>query len=133
MLAGLFNEDFLRALRIIQPMEAVNFILFVQNQAQSRDFFSTTLQIEPRLDVPGMTEFVLLEGAVLGLMPLTSAQRLGLPHGRGGSELYLVLQNADEVIARALSVGAKQVSPLSLRPWGARVAYLTDLDAMPMK
>lgn len=33
------------------------FILYVADQARSRDFYRTVLATEPTLDVPGMTEF----------------------------------------------------------------------------
>lgn len=109
-------------------MQAVHFILFVQNQNLSRDFFSSMLQSEPRLDTPGMTEFSLVDGAILGLMPISSVEKLGLPKGKGGSELYFIVSDPEETIKRAQHAGACLVSPLSMRNWGARVAYLVDLD-----
>ncbi|MCA9790716.1 MAG: VOC family protein [Candidatus Eremiobacteraeota bacterium] len=109
-------------------MQAAHFILFVNDQARSGDFYRAVLTLEPRLDVPGMTEFELLSGAILGLMPVTSAQRLGLPAGRGGSELYLVVSETERAVARALAAGATLLSPLGPRDWGAQVAYLQDPD-----
>ena len=52
------------------------FILYVSDQQASRDFFTTVLEREPVLDVPGMTEFNLLDGSSLGLMPETGIQKL---------------------------------------------------------
>ncbi|MEZ4653650.1 MAG: hypothetical protein R3E12_08670 [Candidatus Eisenbacteria bacterium] len=44
-------------------------ILFVRDQDRSTDFYRHVLDREPRLHVPGMTEFPLPGGAILGLMP----------------------------------------------------------------
>jgi len=35
----------------------INFILYVKDQARSREFYAIVLGMAPRLDVPGMTEF----------------------------------------------------------------------------
>ncbi|MGE0491834.1 MAG: VOC family protein [Vulcanimicrobiota bacterium] len=109
-------------------MQAAHLILFVEDQARSRDFYQVVLARKPRLDVPGMTEFVLLDGAVLGLMPTRSARRLQLPTGKGGSELYLVVPETAQMVARAVEAGATVVNPLGWRDWGAQVAYLQDPD-----
>ena len=50
-------------------ISAVHFILYVADQERARRFYAAALGIEPRLHVPGMTEFALAGGAVLGLMP----------------------------------------------------------------
>lgn len=46
-----------------------HFILYVRDQRKSAAFYAGVLSIPPQLDVPGMTEFVLPGGAILGLMP----------------------------------------------------------------
>ena len=51
-------------------MMNANFILYVKDQAVSRVFYAIALGMAPRLDVPGMTEFELSGGCVLGLMPV---------------------------------------------------------------
>jgi len=55
---------------------ASHFILYVADQRRSTAFYSAVLGIEPRLDVPGMTEFTLPGGAVLGLMPAAGIHAL---------------------------------------------------------
>ena len=85
------------------------FILYVRDQARSRDFYRAALAIEPRLDVPGMTEFALPSGGVLGLMPEQGITRLlgpALPdpadaRGTPRAELYLLLRDAAAPHARA--------------------------------
>lgn len=110
-------------------------ILYVADQARSTHFYGSVLGA-PRLDVPGMSEFVLPGGAVLGLMPESGIRRLlgpalpdpAIAHGIPRAELYLLVANASELHQRALAAGAVELSPLSLRDWGHRVAYALDAD-----
>ncbi|MBN9420648.1 MAG: glyoxalase [Candidatus Eremiobacteraeota bacterium] len=94
-------------------------------------FYREVLGREPRLDVPGMTEFELAEGTVLGLMPESGIERLlGVVTGPrvARCELYLVLEDLEPALARALGAGAELLSGAADRDWGARVAYVRDLD-----
>ncbi len=117
-------------------MQEVHFILYVQDQARSKDFYSGVLQMAPVLDVPGMTQFELPGGAVLGLMPAQGIRRLLgdallSPAGGGGapcSELYLVASPASGYLNRALALGAKLLSEMRLRDWGHTAGYCLDLD-----
>ncbi|MCB9877617.1 MAG: VOC family protein [Planctomycetes bacterium] len=116
--------------------EAAHLILFVADQAASREFYAATLARAPQLDVPGMTEFALPGGAVLGLMPLAGIRRLlgdaipdpgaaaGVPRG----ELYLRVGDPAACHARALAAGAREVSALAPRDWGDDAAYSLDPD-----
>lgn len=114
-----------------------HFILFVADQARSAAFYAAVLGFAPRLNVPGMTEFTLPSGAVLGLMPEAAIERLlgpALPspsaaRGLPRAELYLIVPEAASHHARALAAGAKEISPMSLRSWGHVVAYSLDPDA----
>jgi uncharacterized protein len=89
-----------------------------------------------QLDVPGMTEFALPGGAVLGLMPEASIRRLlgdklPDPAAAGGApraELYLLVEDPGAYHARALAAGARELSPLQDRDWGHRAAYTLDPD-----
>jgi catechol 2,3-dioxygenase-like lactoylglutathione lyase family enzyme len=112
-----------------------NFILYVGDQAKSRDFYAAALGMAPRLDVPGMTEFELAPGCVLGLMPEKGIKRLlpGLPDpeaGRAGAraEVYLTVPDPAACHARALAAGARELSPLGPRNWGDKAAYGLDPD-----
>jgi hypothetical protein len=114
----------------------VEFILYVSSQEESRNFYKVLLNKEPSLDVPGMTEFLLEENCKLGLMPNDGiAKILGdkIPHPSGGTgiprcELYLYFENPVEVFQRAVTAGAKEISPMEKRTWGDTVGYLADTN-----
>jgi uncharacterized glyoxalase superfamily protein PhnB len=117
-------------------MKELLFILYVADQAKSGAFYQEVLNREPSLDVPGMTEFTLKNGVKMGLMPNDGIARIlgdPLPHPAEGNgiprcELYLKLENAEAYVRRALNAGAALVSPMQLRSWGDRAAYLADPD-----
>ena len=112
------------------------FIFYVSDQDKSCDFYRNVLGVEPILDVPGMTEFQLNDGSVLGLMPETGIKKLlgeKLPDPMTGngiprSELYLSVDNPEEFHQRSLASGAIELSPLTNREWGEAVAYSLDRD-----
>jgi hypothetical protein len=91
---------------------------------------------EPELDVPGMTEFRLSAETILGLMPSAGIQRLlgetvgdAVPApGAARGELYFVVDDPEPYHRRAIAAGARELSGLSLRDWGDKVAYSMDLD-----
>jgi len=47
-----------------------HFILYVTDQPISTQFYGNVLSIKPTLNVPGMTEFRLNSGGILGVMPV---------------------------------------------------------------
>lgn len=117
-------------------MMKAHFILYVTDQRRSAEFYRSVLGEDPTLDVPGMTEFRLAEGAVLGLMPEDGIARLlgtGIVHpssaqGAPRAELYLVVGDAAAIHARAIAGGAREVSPPAAREWGHVVGYSLDPD-----
>jgi len=110
------------------------FILYVADQDQSTAFYSVVLNMEPRLHVPGMSEFALPGGGVLGLMPEQGIRKLlgpALPDPSAGQgiprcELYLLVNEPANWHARSLAAGAKELSPLLPRNWGHLAAYSLD-------
>lgn len=115
-------------------MATAHFIFYVADPARSRDFYAAALGRPPRLDAPGMTEFDLPGGAVLGLMPVAGIRRLlgpalpdpGPAQGIPRAELYLRVADPGQAHARALAAGARELSPLLPRDWGHRAAYCLD-------
>lgn len=113
-----------------------HFILYVADQKLSARFYEKALASKPRLDVPGMTEFELGGGAVLGLMPSAGIRRLlgpKLPDPAEGdgiprAELYLLVEDPSAGHRRALEAGAAELSALAPRDWGHDAAYSLDPD-----
>jgi catechol 2,3-dioxygenase-like lactoylglutathione lyase family enzyme len=112
-------------------MRASHFILYVADQQRSARFYAAVLGLAPRLDVPGMTEFELPGGGVLGLMPERSIKALlgdaltdpAKARGVPRAELYLVVDDPDACHARAIAHGATELSPMRARSWGHDAAY----------
>lgn len=111
-------------------------ILYVADQARSRRFYATVLDVEPVLDVPGMTELPLTEGARLGLMPAAGIKRLlgdAIRHPDEASgvprcELYLRVDDPRAHYQRALDAGARAIDGPRERSWGEVAAYVADPD-----
>ena len=114
---------------------APRFILYVRDQERARAFYEAALELAPRLHAPGMTEFALPGGAVLGLMPEAGIRRLlpDLPdpaqaRGVPRAETYLVVAEPREALARAVEAGATELSPVRPRDWGDDAGYCLDPD-----
>ena len=113
-----------------------HFILYVADQAAATAFWTAVLHHQPSLDVPGMTEFTLTKGTVLGLMPEAGVRALlgpalpdpALARGVPRCELYLVVEDPLGHHDRALAAGARELSPLAERTWGDHAAYSLDRD-----
>lgn len=114
----------------------VHLILYVRDQDAATAFWRAALDRPPSLHVPGMTEFALGPGIVLGLMPETGISSLLGPvlpdpaTGRGvpRAEVYLVVDDPAACHSRALGAGARELSPLASRSWGDDAAYSLDPD-----
>lgn len=113
-----------------------HFILYVADQERARAFYEQALGMRPRLHVPGMTEFQLPSGGVLGLMPEAGIRRLlgpALPDpaaasGMPRAELYLLVADPQRHHAQALQAGGRELSALLPRDWGHTAAYCLDPD-----
>lgn len=117
-------------------MNEIEFIIYVEEQNKSKEFYEELLKIKPVLDVPGMTEFELAENVKLGLMPEKGIAKIisdKLPHPEKGNgiprcELYLKVKNPAEYIKRGIELGGKEISKLQNRDWGDQVGYISDFD-----
>ena len=111
-------------------------ILYVADLDRSRRFYAAVLDAEPVLDVPGMKEFRLTEGATLGLMPERGIAKIlgdAVPHPEKGAgiprcEVYLRVEDPEAWYRRALDAGATDVDALRQRSWGELAAYVADPD-----
>jgi len=114
----------------------IEFILYVSDQEKSKAFYSKTLGMEPKLHVPGMTEFLLSKNVKLGLMPEQGINKIlagKTPHPKEGNgiprcELYLKVNLINDFTERALAAGANMINESAPRDWGDTVAYLSDPD-----
>jgi uncharacterized protein len=117
-------------------MKHAMFIIYVSDQQASRDFYVTVLGEKPILDVPGMTEFSLTDGSSFGLMPETGIQRLlgdvlpdpAFATGRLRAEIYLVVDDPQQCLQRAVEAGAQLLSECQDRNWGHLAGYCLDGD-----
>lgn len=111
-----------------------NFIVYVKDQKAATEFYEKVLELEPQLNVPGMTEFKLAQDTILGLMPVSGIKQLlgeklpnpDLPIPR--AEIYLTVDDPQSYHQRALKSGAVELSPLQQRNWGDYAAYSLDPD-----
>jgi len=111
-------------------------ILFVESQSRSREFYQKLLQVEPSMDVDGMTMFTIDETFTFGLMPEANISKIlgkEVPNPSEGNgiprcELYLFVQDPDAYMQRLIRAGGTRISELQERPWGDKVAYGADSD-----
>lgn len=112
------------------------FILYVASQERSKKFYAAVLDELPFLDVSGMTEFNLMDHAVLGLMPESGIVKIlgeATPDPKEGNgiprcELYMYVNDPEIYYDRAIKAGAKAISNSIMRNWGDIVAYCSDPD-----
>ena len=117
-------------------MTEIEFIIYVKDQQKSKNFYKNVLQIAPTLDVPGMTEFILSDHVIFGIMPEDGVAKIispQMPHPKNGNgiprcELYLKVNNPTAYIKRGVESGGKIISKFKERDWGDKVGYLSDLD-----
>lgn len=114
----------------------IEFILYVDDQTRSKEFYTKFLQTPPMLDVPGITEFLLAPYCKLGIMPNSGIQKIlnnvtpnpATGNGIPRCEIYLHLNEPAKCMKRGLQNGAKLVSEFQIRDWGDTVGYLSDPD-----
>jgi lactoylglutathione lyase len=117
-------------------MKEIEFILYVKDQARSKEFYTTLFEMEPVLDVPGMTEFLLADNVKLGLMPESGIAKIlqnKTPDPATGNriprcELYLKITEIEKYSNNAIAAGAKLIDPVTPREWGDLVCYFADPD-----
>ncbi|MDD3559694.1 MAG: VOC family protein [Melioribacteraceae bacterium] len=111
-------------------------IFYVEDQQESTQFYTTLLNHTPELNVPGMTEFHLSPTTVFGLMPAKGIKNLlgdkiekpERKNSQPRAELYLLVDNIDSYVNKAIKLGAKKLDDLKERDWGHRAIYFEDPD-----
>lgn len=121
---------------MVDSIKYFEVVLYVKDQAISRNFYQKLLRRQPELDVPGMTEFLVTKNCKLGLMPNDGIAKIlanKMPHPDRGigiprCELYLYVSDLENEFYNALEGGALLVSPIEIRNWGDKVGYVADPD-----
>jgi len=116
--------------------QSMMIIIFVENQKKSRDFYKEVLDMEPFMDVPGITEFKLADNMLLGIMPSEGLKNMmdlkAIKHWEEGStpkcQIYLPVDEPDEYYKRAIKAGGKGIMEGKPTPWGGYICYCMDLD-----
>lgn len=113
-----------------------HFIIYVEDLSKTKVFYQLLFNLTPIIDEPGMCEYELLDGTILGIMPNTSLEKLfgksfekqknrkALPQ----TELYFVVDNALQFHNRAIQLGASEIREFSQMDWGDSVAYSINHD-----
>ena len=117
-------------------MDEVYFILYVRDQEASTAFYSAALGMDPKVHVPGITEYQVADRTLLAVMPEAGIKRLlgdsindpALARQAPRAEVYLVVDDPAGWHARALEAGATELRPLTQADWGHDVAYSLDPD-----
>ncbi len=110
-------------------------ILAVQDLAASARFYQELLGWQRTVDVPVYVQLTAPGGLGIGLYDRVS---YGVNTGQvppkptalhaGGAEVYFYCKDLEERAALAERLGARLLSPISVRMWGDEVAYFADPD-----
>lgn len=120
----------------ISKSDGIMYIIYVKDQEKSKEFYEKVLGYEPKLHVPGMTEFQLVHNVSLGIMPEEGIMRIlenRIPdpqnaNGVPRSEIYLYVDDPDRYFNKLVQAGGTGISEKQLRNWGDHVAYGADID-----
>lgn len=120
----------------INNNQSMMIIIFVEDQGKSRDFYREVLNMEPLMDVPGMTEFKLADNMLLGIMPYEGIKNMmdikTANRWKDGEtpkcQIYLPVDEPVEYYNRAVKAGGKGIIEGKSTPWGGYICYCMDLD-----
>ncbi len=113
-----------------------HFIIYVEDLSKTKLFYELLFNITPIIDEPGMCEYELPDGSLLGIMPNTSMEKLfgksfekqknrkALPK----TEFYFHVDDALSLHKRALQLGALEIREYAEMDWGDNVAYSINHD-----
>lgn len=116
-------------------LTSIEFILYIEDQKRSTDFYITILEKKPVLNVPGMTEFELSENVKLGLMPESGIVKIlgNKITNRAASdisrcELYIKTADLQNKYRYLLQKQIEILKTPADMNWGDTVFYLRDPD-----
>lgn len=117
-------------------MNKTYFIIYVDDIEKTKMFYEILFDIKPVTDEPGMCEFELPNGAVLGIMPNSSLEKLfGAEYSVNEKkkkspkfEFYFQVDDAEALQQKALQLGALELRKFAKMDWGDKVAYCVNHD-----
>ncbi|MEN8193505.1 MAG: glyoxalase [Bacteroidota bacterium] len=117
-------------------MNKTYFIIYVKDVDKTKLFYELLFAIPPIVDEPGMCEFELPNGAILGIMPNSSLEKLfGTDYIVNEKkktspkfELYFQVDNAEAFHKKAKQLGALELRKFGKMDWGDSVAYSINHD-----
>ena len=95
----------------INNNQSMMMIIFVENQEKARDFYKEVLDMEPLMDVPGMTEFKLADNMLLGIMPMRNKNMMDIKtikhwkRRNSKCQIYLPVDEPDDYYNRVVKAG----------------------------
>lgn len=108
-------------------------ILAVEHLQKNVAFYRAAFDWEMAVETPVYVEFGLPGGQRIGLYERegfgrnTGKEPAKIPEGElAPTELYFYADDLGASIARLTGAGARELSALSLRPWGDEAAYFAD-------
>jgi len=108
-------------------------ILAVSDLERAKRFYAAAFGWPRTVEVPVYVEHELPGGMRLGLYERTAfganTGQVPAPIAAGAlapTELYFYADDVPAAMARLVAAGARELSPLSLRPWGDHAAYFAD-------
>lgn len=110
-------------------------ILAVADLARAASFYERAFRFARVVDAPVYVELAIEPGRGLGLYAVDGfARTTGAPAAPSPSatttrtELYFLVDDLDDAIARLHAAGARALSPRAPRDWGDEAAYFADPD-----
>ncbi len=117
-------------------MNKTYFIIYVDDIDKTKMFYELLFDINPEIDESGMCELELPNGAVLGIMPNSSLEKLfgaeykvnDKKNSSPKFEFYFQIDNAEALHKKALQLGALELRKFTKMDWGDNVAYCVNHD-----
>jgi predicted enzyme related to lactoylglutathione lyase len=110
-------------------------IFAVSDVARAVDFYDQVFGWKKSVELAHFVEYECRDGLRLGIYQREAfAKNVNrpphpTPHGEiSGTELYVRVDDLDEIILNLMNAGAPVLSPRSPRPWGDEAAYFSDPD-----
>lgn len=112
-------------------------ILYVPNVEKTMNFYNKAFGFEQKMMTPEKDYGEMITGATtiafasieLGKSNFKEGFRKSSPKNKPfGIEIVFASENVEDLMARALKVGAIELAPIKEKPWGQKVGYVKDIN-----